>query len=272
MKKFQVLLIAAALCLCLPSCHVLYPSLMFKQKEYQFFELAQKQIDQYVIQPGDELSVKVYARDGFRLIDIIGNSSSSSSSVQSGGQAGGGNAGASNGSSSALITYLVDNEGFVRYPIIGEMFVKGYTEREMQRILADRFANLFVDPFVIVHIENRRCFVFKGAVASVIALNNGPTSLLEVIARSNGLEPNSKAFKIKIIRGDIKNPQVMLVDLSTLEGMRKADLIIQSNDIIYIEEKRISPALTILNELAPYLSIASTLFTVIVLATTFGKL
>jgi polysaccharide biosynthesis/export protein len=255
MKKFQGLLIAAALFLCLPSCHVLYPSLMFKQKEYQFFELAQKQIDQYVIQPGDELSVKVYARDGFRLIDIIG------------GATGGGI-----GSSATTSSYLVDNEGFVRYPIIGEMFVKGYTEREMQRILADRFSNLFVDPFVIVHIENRRCFIFKGSTASVIPLNNGPTNLLEVIAKSSGLDANSKAFKIKILRGDIKNPQVILVDLSTLEGMRKADLIIQSNDIIYIEEKKLSPAITILNELAPYISIASTLVTVIFLATSFGKL
>ena len=267
MKQVLGIFLVAALLISIPSCRLLYPNLMFQQKQYQYFELAQKQIDQYVIQPGDEISLRIYARDGFRLVDVIGNVSTSTSSgaVLGGGQ------------SSALttgivtVTYLVDNEGFARLPVVGEVFVKGYTEKELNRILADKFSGLFVDPFVIAKVENRRALVFKGSFGGVISLNAGPTNLLEVIAKSGGLSANSKAYKIKVIRGDLKNPQVILIDLSTLEGVRKADLIVQSNDIIYIEEKRASVAAQILGEISPYLSFVTTLSTVILLARTYGK-
>jgi polysaccharide export outer membrane protein len=263
MKKVLGIFTIAVLLLSAPSCRVLYPNLMFQQKQYQYFELAQKQIDQYVIQPGDEISLRIYARDGFRLVDVLGGSTTLTGSSVSGGGA------AIQNSAGNGITYLVDNEGFARLPVVGELFVKGYTEKELNRILADKFSGLFVDPFVIAKVENRRALIFKGSTASVIPLNSGPTNLLEVIAKSGGLTENSKAYKIKVLRGDIKNPQVILIDLSTLEGVRKADLIVQSNDIIYIEEKRASIATQILTEISPYLSFVTTIATVIILAKTY---
>jgi polysaccharide export outer membrane protein len=258
MKQFSGIFLIAVLLISIPSCRVLYPNLMFQQKQYQYFELAQKQIDQYIIQPGDEINLRIYARDGFRLVDVVGSGTN------------GGNS-SSMMTTTAVIDYLVDNEGFVRLPVIGELFVKGYTEKELNRILADKFSGLFVDPFVIVKVDNRRVLFFKGTSASIVGLNDGPTNLLEVIAKGGGLAENSKAYKIKVIRGDIKNPQVILIDLSTLEGMRRADLIVQSNDIIYIEEKRASVAAQVLNEISPYLGVITTIATVILLAQTYGK-
>ena len=263
-RLFGSFLVIAAL-FSLPSCRYLYPNIMFKMKDYQFFELAQKQIDQYVIQPGDEMSVRVYARDGFKLVDVIG-----AAGLGASGSAANSSGGIGQNSTNAIY-YPVDNEGFVRLPIVGEMFVKGYTEKELQRILADKYAGLFVEPFVIVKVENRRALVFKGSGASVVPLNYSPTNLLEVIAKSGGLDLNLKAYNIKVIRGDMKNPEVILIDLSTLEGMRRADLIVQSNDIIYIEQKKTNIATLILTELAPYLGVITTITTVIILAKTFGK-
>jgi polysaccharide export outer membrane protein len=260
MKQVLGIFIIAALLISMPSCRVLYPSLMFQQKQYQYFELAQKQIDQYVIQPGDEVSLRIFARNGFRLIDVVGsaNISYNQTGNVNGGQYGG-------------IDYLVDNEGFVRLPVVGELFVKGYTEKELNRILADKFSGLFVDPFVIVKVDNRRALVFKGSTGGVITLNDGPTNLLEVIAKAGGLDETAKAYKIKVIRGDLKNPQVILIDLSTMEGVRRADLIVQSNDIIYIEEKRASVASQLLTEISPYLAFITTIATVVLLAKTYGK-
>ncbi len=252
MKHFVGIFLIAVLLISIPSCRVLYPNLMFQQKQYQYFELAQKQIDQYVIQPGDELTLRIYTRDGFKLIDV--------SSGNAGGSGSGGG-----------LSYLVDNEGFARFPVLGELFVKGYTEKELNRILADKFSGLFVDPFVVLNVANRRVIMFKGSSASVLGLNNGPTNLLEVIAKAGGIGGGEKAYKIKILRGDIKNPQVILIDLSTLEGMRRADLIVQSNDIIYIEEKRASVPAQILAEVGPYLSFVTTIATVILLVKTYGK-
>ena len=241
---------------------------MFQQKDYQFFELAKKQIDEYVIQKGDQFSLHAYSRDGFKLIDVLGavpggtvtgNSSSSSTSSGSSQQA----------TTTSSVTYLVDNEGFAKLPIIGEFYVKGYTETQLERILAEKYASLFVDPYIVVTVANRRAFVYKGSTASVIPLNEAPTNLFEVIARSGGIGDNLKSYKIKIIRGDLKNPQISVVDLSSLEGMRNADLIVQSNDIIYIEPRR-RPATDALKELAPVLAWVSTILTTVALIKTFS--
>jgi polysaccharide export outer membrane protein len=222
------------------SCRTLYPNEMFKQKDYQFFELAKKKVEEYVIQPGDEMSLEVYSRDGFKLVDVLGGGMGTT-------QPSGGSSALSTGSSSSSSgstvtnskhTYLVDKEGFVKLPVLGMLYVKGYTQNELENQLAQRYASLFVNPFVILRVANRRVFVFRGETASVIELNNAPTSLPEVLAKAGGLTRELKAYNIKIIRGDLANPQVRIINLSTLEGLRTADLIVQSNDIIYVEQKR----------------------------------
>jgi polysaccharide export outer membrane protein len=119
-------------------------------------------------------------------------------------------------------------------------------------------------------VLNRKAFVFKGSNAQIISLNESPTNLIEVIAKSGGIENELKAYKIKIIRGDLKNPEIIKVDLSTLEGLRNAELIIQANDIVYIEE-RYRIASELLTEITPILTIATTLTTIILLITNLQR-
>lgn len=207
---------------------------MFQQGKYQSFELQEKMVDQYVIQPFDQITIGVYSRDGFKLIDVLGSGGQNVNIGASGGNAGG-NAGGRGGNGVDLI---VDKDGYLRIPVIGELNVKGYTETELERLISERMSAFIVSPFVEARVTNRRCFLFNGFSASVVPLNNVPTSLFEVIARSGGVGQNIKAYKIKIIRGNFNNPQIYIIDISTIEGMQKANLIVQSNDIIYLEPRR----------------------------------
>jgi len=218
-----------------PSCKLVYPGLMFEQGKYQSFELQEKLVDQYVIQPFDQLTIAVFSRDGFRLIDVLG---SGGGNVNIG--SGGNNINNNNNNQGILggIDLIVDKDGYLRIPVIGELNVKGYTESELERLIAERMSAFIVSPFVEASVTNRRCFLFNGFTASVVGLNNVPTSLFEVIARSGGVGQNIKAYKIKIIRGNFNNPQIYIIDISTIEGMQKANLIVQSNDIIYLEPRR----------------------------------
>ena len=217
----------------MPSCKLVYPELMFQQGKYQSFELKDKLVDQYVIQPFDQLSFAVYSRDGFKLIDVLG---SGGQQVVVGG--GLGLAGVGGMQQRSPVDYFVDKDGYVRLPVLGEVNVKGYTETELERLLTEMMSAFVVNPFVDARVVNRRCFLFRGSDGSVVNLNNQPTNLFEVIARAGGIAQNLKAYKIKVIRGNFNNPQIFVVDLSTIEGMQKANLIVQSNDIIYIEPRR----------------------------------
>lgn len=249
------------------SCRILYPNEMFKQKDYQFFELAKKKVEEYVIEPGDELTLEVYSRDGFKLVDVLGGGLSSAAPTAPTSALSAGSVSTSSGPTSGTVrhTYLVDKEGFAKLPVLGMLYVKGYTQNELETQLGQRYASLFVNPFVILKVSNRRVFVFRGEMASVIELNNSPTSLPEVLAKAGGLSRQLKAYNIKIIRGDLANPEVRIINLSTLEGIRTADLTVQSNDIIYVEQKR-----TVINDglilLTPVFTAFTTVVSVIVLA------
>lgn len=255
-NRYFLYLVVIVISFLFSSCKVMYPNRMFKQGNYEYFSVGRETLDQYTIEKGDLLTLKIYSREGFDLIDVLPNETG-------GGVSGGGNI----NSTKSLETYLVEEDGFVELPLFGRTYVIGKTENELEDYIEERCRAIFNEPFAVLKVNNRRAFVFKGSTADVISLNEGPTSLLEVIARSGGLSGNLKAYKIKIIRGDLKNPEIFTVDLSTIEGLRNGQLIVQTNDVIYIEE-RIRLVNGVLREITPVLSLIATTSTVVALIKT----
>lgn len=133
------------------------------------------------------------------------------------------------------ITVTVDFDGTVKIPILGRIFLKDLSIREAELLMEEKYKLIFIDPFVVIKVVNKRVLLFpgRGGAASVLYLTNQNTSLIEALASTGGI--SGKAKKIKLIRGDLKNPKIYLIDLSTLEGLKKADLTLLGNDIIYVE-------------------------------------
>jgi polysaccharide export outer membrane protein len=225
MKKVYFLLITICL-IGFSSCKILYPGMMFQQKDYQVFELKDKLIEEYVIKPGDDLTLTFVTRDGEALIDRY---------MGPNGQSNNNNRTQSNQSN---LVYRVKPDGFVDIPFLGDFYVQGYTTITLKEVLENELGRLYVDPYAIITVQNRRVFLFKGYKGEVVSLNQTPTHLIEVLAKSGGIEKNLKAYNIKIIRGDLKNPTIFQVDISTINGLINSDIILQSNDIVYIEPRR----------------------------------
>lgn len=258
-NKFLFSLTLAFLLIGFNSCKLMYPNRMFKQGNYEYFSVGRQALEQYTIEKGDLLSLQIYSREGFDLIDVLPNETGGGVSGQLGVQGGGGSQ-----SQNRTPVYLVEQDGYVELPLFGRTYVLGKTENELESYIEERSRSLFNDPFAVLKVENRRAFVFKGSDGAVISLNQGPTTLLEVIAKSGGIGQDLKAYKIKVIRGDLKAPEIIDVDLSTLEGLKNADLIVQTNDVIYIEQ-RLRVAQSFLKEITPFLALVSSLTTVVLL-------
>jgi len=158
----------------------------------------------------------------------------------------------------------VENDGFVKLPSIGRVYLKGLTFRQAELYLEELYSKYINDPFVTLDFSNKRVFLFIGGIANVVTLKYDNTTLFEVLAISGGIPDNAKAYKVKIIRGDLKNPKVYIVDLSYLKGIQNTDLVLQGNDIIYIESRNnyVSQGLNILT---PYLTLLSTLLLTVTL-------
>jgi polysaccharide biosynthesis/export protein len=253
--SFSILLVASALIF--SSCKMMFPNRMFKQGNYEYFQQQKPPINQYVIQPGDQITLQIYARQGFDLIDVL------RFDMEAGQGGGGGNRMMRQGTSGGTF-YLVEHDGYVELPVLGRVYAQGFTEKELEELIEKKSSVIFNEPFAILRVNNRRAFVFLGASGSVIPLNQAPTTLIEVLALSGGLSRDMKAYKIKVLRGDLKNPEIIDIDLSTIAGLQKADLIIQTNDIVYVED-RLRITRTALGEITPVLSLTTTMISFILL-------
>jgi polysaccharide biosynthesis/export protein len=237
------LFILATLC----GCRALYPSIMLQtDSKFKFTPLPDSITSlEYKISPNDFVNFRLFSNDGFRLIDYTNISDNNSNSLQY---------------ATAGIDYLVEQDGDIVLPTIGRTHVAGLTIRQATDFLEKKYSPFYVKPYVLLKVTNRRVIVFPGSpgAARVIPLVNNNTTLIEALASAGGITEDGKAWNIKVIRGDPNNPQVFLIDLSTIYGVKEANMVLQANDIVYVTPQRrftekiverITPTLTLLTSL-----------------------
>ncbi|WP_462247743.1 polysaccharide biosynthesis/export family protein [Ekhidna sp.] len=245
MNRLVLLLLIAVL----SSCKAYKQDIMFKLDE-NFTEedlaKATAEIDgNYLLKSNDALLLDVFTNNGERLIDpnleLVTNPGQQQQLFKDNFQ------------------YIIQSNGIVTFPMIGDMNLTGMTLFEAERAIAEKFNEVYKGSFVKLRITNRRVFVLGAPGGRVIPLSNENTSLIEVLASSEGLELGAKAQNIKLIRGET----VYRVDLSTISGMRETNMSVQPGDVIYVEPWR-RPWLETLRDVSPALSIVSSVLTLIV--------
>lgn len=198
-------------------------NLMLKTDKNFVFDSIPDTVDRaYKISPNDIINFRLYANDGFRLIDIasgLENDAGSRAMMRT------------------FISYLVEADGTTKLPILGKVPLAGLTIREAEFKLETMYSDFYVKPFVQIQVTNKRVIVFPGGGgnAIVITLENNNTTLMEALAMAGGIAPRGRAAKIKVIRKIDGVRHVYLVDLSTIEGLKHTDMIVQANDYIYVE-------------------------------------
>ena len=240
----------------------------------------------YLIQPNDYLEVRVNTNKGERILDPNGElqfgqpggalpsrSSQPSGNAQGGGRSAGGTrpVGQNAGSTTGGSEFLVQADGTVVLPLVSRVKLSGYSLLQADSVLQVRYSEYYKDAFVTTRVTNNRVFVLGAPGGQVITLANDNMNLIEVLALAGGLDGGGqggggggggfyryggKANNIRIIRGDLKNPRVQQVDLTTLAGMRRANLQMEPNDIIYVEPVH-RPLLETLTDAAPIISFAT---------------
>jgi len=242
------------------SCGSLNQNIMFKTDGQiisdPVLDAVSKAEKNYTIKKDDYLEVLVYTNKGERLVDP---------NQEMGKQVGGGTVSSSTSSTTTnSVKFLVENSGNVRLPLIGFIQVQGYTLHQLDSLLQIKYSEYYQDAFVISKVVNKRVFVLgnmggkANMTANVVNLENENMSVIEVLTVAGGLDELAKAENIRLIRGDLKNPNVYVIDLSTIEGVRKSHLNVQPNDIIYVERQR-KVLSRVLTELAPLIVLVNTM-------------
>lgn len=206
------------------SCASYKQNIMFKSTEEVQPERISKEVSSveknYLIQKNDLLSLEVYSNKGERLIDPNPELSQKNGTIQE--------------DEEDEPVYLVDLNGVARLPMIGEINLENFTLRQAEEILQKEYANFFKEPYVLLTYKNKRVVLLGALGGQVIPLENENMDLLEVLALGKGLTNDSKAQNIRLIRGE----RVFEIDLSTIQGFRDGNIIMEPGDVIYVEPVR----------------------------------
>lgn len=204
--------------------------------------------ESYRMSTNDRFSFELYPQDGEQIVENTGQKQFEITPLE----------------------YTIRPDGKAELPVIGDIHLAGLTVQECEDTLEHYFSFTHNNPFVQVKILNKRVIVFpgNGSEAKVVNLINENTTLMEVLALAGGIAERGKSKSIKILRNVGNQREVYEINLSTLDGLKYTDMIIQANDYIYIEPtKEITRG--ILREVTPLLGIITSSLAII---TIFSKL
>lgn len=208
----------------------------------------------YRLAPFDYITLQVFTNDGEIMIDPSGDFSEE---IKDGGgvvmsnpnqfetdisgipTGNSGGIGAVGGGGGFLRRYLIQETGAIVLPMIGKTNLAGLTLYQADSLLADKFSKFYEEPYVVTRYINKRVMVMGAMGNKVITLTNENMTLLEVLTLAGNFDNNTRANKIRLIRNaSTGTPMMKNIDLSTWEGLKNAELIIQPNDVVYVEPRR----------------------------------
>ncbi|MEP4534480.1 MAG: polysaccharide biosynthesis/export family protein [Cyclobacteriaceae bacterium] len=251
MKTFLAAILSL---LFMTSCQVYKRDIMFRLDENFSESNINATVDQvernYKLQPDDLIQVDVFTNDGERLMDP---------NFEFGGQVT-----VQATQFKERFQYLIQTDGFVKLPMIGKKKISGLTIDEAEELLEQVYNDSYVDSFVKIRMLNRRVVVFGEQGGQVIPIENENTNLVEILALYGGLSLGSNAANVRVIRGDLSDPEVFAVDLSTISGMQKSIIDVEAGDIIYVEPWR-RPWLQSIRDASPVFGFVTSVTTLVIL-------
>ena len=184
----------------------------FQNKDSLLVSLVQN--EEPIIQVGDRLSIVVSALNAESVTPYNLNSSPSS----------------------GLEGYLVEKDGKIQVPQLGEKEVTGLTRVQLQRILVKELSKFITDPMVTVQFLNFKVTVL-GEIAKpgTIQIPEGKLSIIEAIGLAGDLKQYSNRSNILVIREKNGVREFGVVDILSRQVFNSPYYNLAQNDIVYVE-------------------------------------
>jgi polysaccharide export outer membrane protein len=137
------------------------------------------------------------------------------------------------------VGYLVNQDGKISFPMLGELQVTGLTKSQLAADLTKQLTDkkLLVDPIVSIRFLNFRVSVL-GEVSKpgVYSVPNEKLTLLEALGLAGDITIYGKKDNVLVIReGNDGAKTLKRLDLNTAEVMNSPYYYLRSNDVVYVE-------------------------------------
>lgn len=135
----------------------------------------------------------------------------------------------------STLSYLVDAEGNIEFPILGTLHVEGMTRNELVRFLTEEIGKDVKDPIVYVNFKNFKITVL-GEVRSpgTYTIDSEKISVLQALGRAGDLNLTAKRDGILLIREVDGIQQHYTLDLRNSDILESPYFYMQQNDVLYV--------------------------------------
>ncbi len=148
------------------------------------------------------------------------------------------------GTSGGAGAYLVDNQGFITFPVIGQLKVSGLTKSEAEQLIQGKikpYMNAEENPIVSVRMSSYSVTVL-GEVGSpgTFVVSREKINILEALAQAGDLTIYGYRDNIKLIREDANGTKhFYTLNLNDANIVSSPYYYLQQNDIVYVEPNKV---------------------------------
>lgn len=235
MKKLKVnSLFLAIMAIALASC--------VTSKKVNYMQEPDKQIPSYAdtltfedyrLRPGDRLFIYVYSLDE-KITKMYNAGAGSNYQMR-------GRGNSNEHSSYDLYSYLVDDNGNIQFPTLGDIYVKGMTTRDVKLALEDQLGKLLreIPGYKLVSVEVnvvRRTFSIIGQQSGKYTITKEKMTIFEAIAQAGDIAEFGDRSQIKLIRERNGETIIKTFDVRSKDIVNSEFYYIEPNDILYIRQ------------------------------------
>ena len=232
MKKYLSFVLAALLLIGITSCNTSKSVAYIQNSDSISYDNSRFLYDAKIM-PKDQLTISVNtvnpdASMPFNL--LLQNSYTQGRSVQS--------------TAGTLMPYLVDNEGYINFPVVGRVKVGGLTKSECENLILDKIRPYMAEaenPVVTVRMSSYSVSVL-GEVArpGSFQVAREKITILEALAQAGDLTIYGVRDKVKLIREDATGKkEIHTLDLTNANIVNSPYYYLQQNDIVYVEPNKV---------------------------------
>lgn len=154
-------------------------------------------------------------------------------------------------------TYRVNNDGYINFPILGEIHIAGLSLQEASEKIRSLIieGNYIKDPIVSIEFLNFH-YTVLGAVSGngTYSVDGDKVTILEAIAKSGDLTADADLHNIAVIRESDGERKIYTLDITTTDIFNSPAFYLAQNDIVYARPKK--PKSTNSGTLMAWISIA----------------
>ena len=155
--------------------------------------------------------------------------------------------------------YLVDDQGFIDFPILGRLQVGGLTTPQISSNIQGMLVNgkYIPDALVETRITNFTIYGLGSLAPGKLVIPDAKINVLQAVAQMGDLRNTAKYDKVRVIRENGNERMEYDIDMTTKDLYDSPAFYLQQNDIVYAEPKKRPKDAT--SKATPWISILAVL-------------